>query len=161
MVLEPTDDGLREDAAALQLLFLLMLQQLAAHQPSDGGGGCLMPTTFVRLLISWSSCSGGCSRPYPSAPSEGVGTPVRPLLLPHPPARLSKLLILLLGDPQLVGAHLIGGRDHDTAFIEVATILAGLEHVAGQAAQGVHSAALPGAALEHSLDLYRQPQVGV
>ena len=29
--------GLREEAAALQLPFLLLLQQLAAHQPGDRG----------------------------------------------------------------------------------------------------------------------------
>ena len=75
-----------------------------------------------------------------------------------------------LNDQLPVGANLIRDLNHehclcppaDGVFIPAGTMSWPVfGHMAQQVAQEVHAEALPGAALEHSPDRRREPQVGV
>ena len=74
-----------------------------------------------------------------------------------------ELLAQHLGDLLPVGTHLIGGLDHEHRLHGGRHhVLAGLGHGGSAGCAGsVHTAPLPGAALEHPLDYRRQAQVGV
>jgi len=156
--------GLGEEAPALQLPFLLLLQQLAAHQPRDRG------------VVGEDADHVGAPFDLLVQALERVGAPdLAPVLLGEVQERqhvvagglhhrhgAGELLAQHLGDPLPVGAHLIGGLDHEHRFHGGGHhVLASLGDVGQEVAQEMHPAALPAAALEHPLDRRRQPQVGI
>ena len=156
--------GLGEEAAALQVPFLLLLQQLASHQPCDRG------------VVGEDADHVGAALDLLVEALERVGAPdLAPVLLGEVQERQHivtgglhhrhggwELLAQHRGDPLPVGAHLIGGLNHEHRFhCGCHHVLAGLGHVGEQVAQEVHSAPLPGAALEHPLDRLPSAQVGV
>jgi len=156
--------GLGEEAPALKLPFLLLLEQLAAHQPHD------------RWIIGEDANHVGTAFDLLVEALERFGAPhLAPVLLREVQERQHVVTGGLhhrhgarglhaqhLDDPLPVGAHLLRCLDHKHRFHgRRHHVLAGLWHVAEQVAQEMHPATLPAAALEHPLDRCRQPQVGI
>jgi hypothetical protein len=174
--------GLGDEAPALQLPFLLLLQQLAAHQAADRG------------VVREDADHVGASHDLLVEPLQRVGAPdLAPVRLGAVEERqhvvaggfhhwhsTRELLAQHFGDPLPVAAHMIGGLDHEHRLWPPADwrlhghghhVLASLRDVGVQVAQEVHPTqaaqcsaplgATPAAALEHPLDRCRQPQVGV
>lgn len=138
--------GLGEEPAALQLPFLLLLQQLAAHQPHD------------RSVVGEDADHVGAAFDLLIEPLERVGAPhLAPVLLReaqecqylvtgglHHRHGRRELLAEHLGDPLPVGAHLIRPLDHEHRFHgSCHHVLARFGNVAEQVAQEVHTAPLP------------------
>jgi hypothetical protein len=107
--------GLGEEAAALELPFLLLLQQLAAHQPGD------------RAVVGEDADDVGASLDLLVQALQRVGAPdLAPVLLRevqerqhvvtgglHDRQASGELLAQHLGNPLPVGAHLIEGLDQE------------------------------------------------
>lgn len=128
---------------------MLLLQQLAAHQPGDGG-----------VVGEDADLVSAPFDPFVQA-LERVGAPdLAPVLLEEVQERqhvvasglhhrhgVRELLAQHLGDPLLVSAHLIGGLDHEHRLHGSSDhVLASLGDVAEQVALKVHAAQLRNAA---------------